>query len=212
MDELVREVLNEYFADFKEYHLLILVGFTLVIALLQIIQSVLITKKIERFKNVLKKSEIKFSKYNQLQIEALGEIYPLLAGLLLNTITIQHDMKTASPEKTKSMTDDWGQSFNDILKIYLEKRYILNKRVQDEYGILMDKLTDLNSYLKTERDFSALFATLSDGTVEFMGNEEDRVELEGKRSIYNADSLINDTINRIKILRSEIDDYFSKIE
>lgn len=65
-EDLIKQVLEKYFSDFKEYHLLILVGFTVIIALILIIQSIWISRKIERFKSVLKKSEIKFSKFSQM--------------------------------------------------------------------------------------------------------------------------------------------------
>lgn len=55
-EELIRQVLEKYFSDFKEYHLLILVGFTVIIALIQIIQSIWVSRKIERFKSNLKKN------------------------------------------------------------------------------------------------------------------------------------------------------------
>ena len=63
MDELIKEALENYFSDFKEYHLIILISFTIVIALIQIIQSIIVTRKIERFKNDLKKRIDETSKY-----------------------------------------------------------------------------------------------------------------------------------------------------
>ncbi len=70
-NELIKEVLVEYFSDFKDYHLIILCAFTLIIALIQIAQAIWVSKKIESFKNELKKSEIKFSRYNEIQIKIL---------------------------------------------------------------------------------------------------------------------------------------------
>ncbi len=80
MDELIKQVLDNYFSDFKDYHLLILILFTITIALIQISQSVYVTIKIEKFKNELKKSEIKFSRYNELQVTALRKIFHLLTA------------------------------------------------------------------------------------------------------------------------------------
>lgn len=52
--ELVKEILKEYFSDFKEYHLIILFVFTIIIALIQVIQAIWVSRKIEKFKNDLK--------------------------------------------------------------------------------------------------------------------------------------------------------------
>lgn len=60
MKELIVQVLNDYFSDFKKYHLIVLIIFTVIITLVQIIQSIWVASKIEKFKAVLKKSEIKF--------------------------------------------------------------------------------------------------------------------------------------------------------
>ncbi|CAA0190002.1 conserved hypothetical protein [Tenacibaculum maritimum] len=96
MEDLIKQVLDTYFSDFKEYHLYILIGFTIAIGLIQIIQSMWVNKKMERFKNDLKKSEIKFSKYNQLQIESLSKIYQLLTSFLESTKIIENDISTSS--------------------------------------------------------------------------------------------------------------------
>ena len=103
-EELIRQVLEKYFSDFKEYDLLILVGFSVIIILIQTIQSILVSRKIERFKSGLKKTEIKFSKYNQLQIEALSKAYELLTEFLGYTFAIKNTINSASPELIKSIS------------------------------------------------------------------------------------------------------------
>ena len=40
MNNLIKEALDEYFSDFKKYHLIILIAFTVIIALIQVIQSI----------------------------------------------------------------------------------------------------------------------------------------------------------------------------
>jgi hypothetical protein len=91
MEDLIKKILEEYFSNFKEYHIIILLGLTIIIALIQITQSIIVTKKIERFKNDLKKSEIKFSRYNQLQVDALRRIYHLLAKFQLSNQLIYNE-------------------------------------------------------------------------------------------------------------------------
>lgn len=83
MIELLKEVLEKKLSEYKDYHLYILIGFTLVISLFQIIQTLIVTNKVEKFKNELKKSEIRFSRYNELQINALRKIYHQLASFQL---------------------------------------------------------------------------------------------------------------------------------
>ena len=130
MNNLIKEALDEYFSDFKKYHLIILIAFTVIIALIQVIQSILVSKKIEKFKNELKKSEIKFSKYNQLQVQALNELYPILSELLIYTASVEIELKKASPEKLNLLLEDWGKAFAKVIENYILKRYILPNNIK----------------------------------------------------------------------------------
>ena len=111
MESLIKQALDEYFSDFKKYHLLILILFTIIIALIQVLQSIFISKKIENFKSELKKSEIKFSKYNQIQIEALSNAYELLTDFLKITYITKRNLNHSSPELISSTAKDWLTSY-----------------------------------------------------------------------------------------------------
>lgn len=212
MDELVKNALEEYFSDFKEYHLIILISFTVIIALLQIIQSYIVSKKIEKVKNDLKKSEIKFSKYNQLQVEALSEIYPVLADLLVNTVIIKSEFDKASPERISSLAENWGKSFNETFHYFTQKQYILTKSINSKYAILIGNLIKMNAYVRAEKQLSLLYLTLNNGEVEFMGDDEERNKLSGEISEIKKDEVMAETLDSISGLKSEIQNYFEKME
>ncbi len=212
MDELIKQALDEYFSDFKEYHLIILIAFTVVIALIQIIQSILVSKKIERFKNELKKSEIRFSKYNQLQIESLSKIYPLLTDLLTRTSIIKNEIDKSSPEKNQKITEDWGKAFNQVFGTFTKEKYILPKEIKSSFGLILQSLIKMNKYINLENNFSSLFATFQNGEVEFMGNDEDRTNISDELEKLKKEDLISKTIKDINELRGEIENYFENIE
>lgn len=151
MDELIRQALNKYFSDFKEYHLIILICFTVIIVLLQIVQSLIVSRKIERFKNDLKKSEIRFSKYNQLQIESLSKIYPLLADLTFRTSIIKSNIKNSSPEKIQKITEQWGQSFNEVFSTFSKEKYILPKEIKLKFDTILQSLIEMNKYIRAKK-------------------------------------------------------------
>jgi len=211
MNDLITEALDEYFSDFKRYHLIILIGFTIIIALLQVIQSILISKNIEKFKNDLKKSEIKFSKYNQLQVKALNELYPILSELLINTAIIQLEINKASPEKINSLTKNWGESFAKVLKNYMLQRYILPVVIKKEYNILIEKLSKVNIYIHAEQQMSSLYATVND-KVEFMGDDEERNEISDELIKLKKEESLNNSVAGINKLLSEIEQYFDRID
>jgi hypothetical protein len=211
MNDLIKEALDEYFSDFKKYHLIILIAFTIIIALIQVIQSILVSKKIEKFKNDLKKSEIKFSKYNQLQVQALGDLYPQLAELLLHTTLVKQEIDKASPEKINSLTEDWGKSFRQVVESYMLKRYILPKDIKTEFGKLVKHLGQVNAYIKAEQKMSSLFATVND-QVEFMGEYEERKDFSVELAKLKKEGLITESITEINKLQTDIEKYFEKIE
>ncbi|MAN26429.1 MULTISPECIES: hypothetical protein [Mesonia] len=211
MNNLIKEALDEYFSDFKKYHLIILIAFTVIIALIQVIQSILVSKKIEKFKNELKKSEIKFSKYNQLQVQALNELYPILSELLIYTASVEIELKKASPEKLNLLLEDWGKAFAKVIENYILKRYILPNNIKKEFGKLTGILDEVNAYVRAEKKMSSLFATINN-KVEFMGKDKEREEISDELIKLKKDGLVYDSMIEINKLQSEIENYFESIE
>ena len=211
MNNLIKEALDEYFSDFKKYHLIILIAFTVIIALIQVIQSILVSKKIEKFKNELKKSEIKFSKYNQLQVQALNELYPILSELLIYTASVEIELKKASPEKLNLLLEDWGKAFAKVIENYMLKRYILPNNIKKEFGKLTGILDEVNAYVRAEKKMSSLFATINN-KVEFMGKDKGREEISDELINLKKDGLVYDSMIEINKLQSEIENYFESIE
>ena len=72
---LTPEFLEKYFAEYKSYMIWIMFLFSIVSIGLQYAQSLKLLKKVESYKNDLKKNEIKFSRFNELQIESLKKLY-----------------------------------------------------------------------------------------------------------------------------------------
>lgn len=70
-----KELIQEYFSDYKSYMIWIMIGFSIVSTLIQYFQNLSLSRKVESYKNDLKKDEIKFSRFNELQIESLKILY-----------------------------------------------------------------------------------------------------------------------------------------
>jgi len=211
-EELVRQVLEKYFSNFKEYHLLILIGFTVIIALIQIIQSIWVSRKIEHFKSTLKKSEIKYSKYNQLQVEALSKIYQLLTDFSEQTLIIIKEINLASPERTNNTTKKWLILYKTVYFTFSKEKYILPKRIKEKYCSIFSQLENMAEYIASEKDMSEMFYTRDDGEVEFMGDETDRITHYDKLIKCKKDGIFSQTIDNITELRKEIELYFENIE
>jgi hypothetical protein len=191
---------------------LILIGFTVIIALIQIIQSILVSIKIERFKSILKKSELKYSKYNQLQIEALSEIYELLTEFLNHTFTIKNKINSASPELITSISKKWLNSYGIIYTTFSKNKYILPISTKNVFSSIIKDLQDMSKYVGSEKNKSAMYHTWKNGEVEFMGDNQDLKKLYDELNKYDKEGVINNTIEKIKIIKKEIENYFEKIE
>jgi hypothetical protein len=211
-EELIRQVLEKYFSDFKEYHLLILVGFTVIVALILIIQSIWVSRKIERFKSVLKKSEIKYSAYNQLQIESLSKIYQLLSDFSEQTFIVGQEIDSVSPERIIKTTKKWLILYKNVYITFSREKYILPKDIKEKYASIFSQLENMKGYVKNEKDMSAMFYTWETGEVEFMGDDMDRITLFDKLKEYKKDGIINQTIDNTTELRKKIEQYFENIE
>lgn len=211
-EELIRQVLEKYFSDLKEYHLLILVGFTVIIVLIQTIQSIWVSRKIERFKSGLKKTEIKFSKYNHLQIEALSIVYELLTEFSGHTFALKNSINSASPELTKSISLKWLNCYGNVYSVFLKKKYILPISIKGVFSLIIKDLDNTRQYVTIIKNRSSMYQTWETGEIEFMGDDEYLYKLHEKLSKYDNEGIITKTIENIKTIQKEIENYFEKIE
>lgn len=211
-EELIRQVLEKYFSDFKEYHLLILIGFTVIIVLIQTIQSIWVSRKIERFKSDMKKSEIKYSRYNQLQIEALSKAFELLTEFLGHTFSIKDKISSASPELITSISKKWLNSYGNVYSTFSKNKYILPVSTKKVFSSISKDLQEMSKYIGSEKILSTMHYTWENGEVEFMGDNQDLEQLYDELNRYDKEGVINKTIEKIEIIKKEIENYFEKIE
>ncbi|UBZ06193.1 hypothetical protein LDL76_12590 [Salegentibacter mishustinae] len=211
MNELIEQALDKYFSDFKEYHLIILILFTVIIALMQIIQSILVSRKIERFKNELKKSEIRFSRHNQLQVEALSNIYPILVETHLHTLVLQTEIQKDVNERDSLIIKNWQDSFNEIFNEYTKNAYIIPNEIKNEFSKFIQSLIKVNSYLKIEKELKEMYVEIQ-GNDHFFGEEEKRIELTKDLDDLKEEKTLDRVIDNVTNLKTEIEEYFLKID
>lgn len=161
MNELIQKALDQYFSDFKQYHIIALICFTIVIAAFQIWQTYKVSTKIEKFKAQLKKSEIKFSKYNELQITALRKIYHQLASFqLANNLIFNTEPDSFGHTKYKTRINEWIKIYIECSSEFAREKILLTQEIKDFFSktitdfeevkkILIDQRHDLD-YLEME--------------------------------------------------------------
>jgi hypothetical protein len=215
MNELLKQALDEYFSDFKKYHLIILICFTILIALLQIIQTYIVSTKIETFKAQLKKSEIRFSKYNELQISALRKIYHQLASFqLANNLIFNTESNSFGHSRYKTRINEWIKIYIECSSEFAREKILLTQEIKDLFSKTIVDFEDVKKILIDEKHgLDYLEMAYSGDWNQMYEFEEEELhiisskikKLKEKPSIGNADK-------HIRELRQKIEKVFQEME
>ena len=208
-ESLFREILDKYFVDYKEYSATIFVVFTLLLAIINIIQTICITKNIEKYKSELKRTELKFSVYNQLQIEALSKLFQQLTEFKEITSIISNSEKR-SPEKYKQIAISWTNNFFEMTKLFSKEKYILPIEIKKQYTLIHQNFNTILGFIKSEKELKSNFYTDEFGDVVYEDYERIN-ELTDELKLFNRDIVFEKAINNIEFARKEIENYFEKI-
>jgi hypothetical protein len=214
MIDLIKQALREYFNEYQKFHLLILISFTIIIALIQVIQSIWVSSKIEKFKNALKRSEIKFSRYNNLQVDALKEIYEKLVLFHgTNSILFKSSYDSNVHENYRNRITNWIKAYIECSNKFSLEKILLPNNLKNLVTRTLTDFEEVKNLIISERDYLDYKEEYYEGNMNAM-YEAAELELE----------VINEQINKIKskdsIIRSEknilelrktIEDYFEKM-
>ena len=210
-ENLIREILEKYFSEYKEYNLIIFFVFALLTVLINIIQNIIITRKLEKYKSELKKSELKFSVYNQLQIESLSKLFQQLTEFK-DTTSIISKSESKSPESYQQIAVIWSNKFFETTKIFSKEKYILPKNIKNRYTEIHQNFKTLFEYIKNEKELKSNFFANEVGDVIFEGDYQNLNELTEKIQKFNRNDIFAKAINDIELVRKEIEKHFEKLE
>ncbi|WP_318308970.1 hypothetical protein [Flagellimonas crocea] len=211
-NELITNLIETYFAELKGHINIILIVFFILTVVSQIIQTIYVTKTVERFKNKLKKAEIKFSKFNQLQIESLAKIMNELSDFVLFSINIT-DIKSSqkSVEYKKESLSEWQSSFNTIYQSILREKFLFPKQVKNEVSDLAVYAVELMEATKIYYKYYDYYFTDQSGEAIYEYDEFFNV---AKKDYTETDlkTIAEKTVESIKRTRDVIEDYFETME
>jgi len=214
MTELTRLALNEYFSELKNYHLIILMIFSVIIALIQVLSAAWVSRKIERFKGQLKKSEIKFSKYNELQVIALREIYHLLVTLhSSNNAIFRSKSKNIDHIAYKKLINNWIISYKTCVSKFAYEKILLTKELKLLFSRTLKDFEEINHILLSEAgnldhhemEFQGdwqLMYDYEDNELEIISSKIEKIK--EKQSIINSEKHIRELRDRIEIVFQEM--------
>lgn len=211
-NELITQLIETYFKDLKGHINIILIVFFFLTIISQIFQTIYVTKTIERFKNKLKKAEIKFSRFNQLQIDALASLMDELSNFVLESLMIENLKEPGkSPEYSKEIITKWKSSYNDFYQLALRKKFLYPKEVKNKIYELIEISTELLEMTKECEKYCDYFYTDQNNEIQF---EQDELFEEVNKKYTKADvkTTSEKTVESIKETRIVIEDYFETME
>lgn len=199
---ITRELLDEYFSDNKII-LLIMIGISVLVSLTSIFiqyrQNLKLNKKIESYKNELKLKEVKFTRFNELQIESLKILYDKMVTFHFQYFTL------ISPYNDFENYNEYLKCLKNIKaayqismehchrnKIFLPIRLIEKiKLVEKIYEPIDDQLHNEIFYINE---------------IEYSDNKP----YKRYKNLKSTPEIIGFE-NEIKNLRAEIEDYFKEL-
>lgn len=214
MEELIKQVLNEYFVDFKKYHLFILICFVIIIGLIQLLQSLWVSNKIEKFKTDLKKSEIKFSRFNELQINSLRNIYhKLVAFQLANSLIFKSKPKTVGHSKYKNRINEWIKSYIECANEFAREKILLTDELKSLFSRTLKDFEEVKAILMTEKENLDYLEMVNSGNwnamYDFEDNELETISSQIEKLKVKPSIAISE--KHIRELREKIESEFTRM-
>ena len=154
---------------------------------------------------------MKFSVYNQLQIESLSKLFQQLTEFK-DTTSIISKSESKSPESYQQIAVIWSNKFFETTKIFSKEKYILPKNIKNRYTEIHLNFKTLFEYIKNEKELKSNFFTNEVGDVIFEGDYQNLNELTEKIQKFNRNDIFAKAINDIELVRKEIEKHFEKLE
>lgn len=213
MEKFIVEQLEFHLKDYKEYVLVIVIIFFLLTIIFQFYSNYILSKKIERFKNDLKITEIKFSRHSELQIECLKNMYDKVVNFhfifnsLINPRFLTH-------ETFKSNINLFNQSYNDNLNYFHRNKILLTDDIINQIAILNIQMNIVKNKFKEEYDSLELYEEdMGTNDPQILYNSSDNEVNSIRRRIEEIRKIneIADFENEIKKLREKVEIYFKEL-
>lgn len=211
-DDLIL-ILEKYFAEYSSQHIYILIGFFSITIIFQILQAIFVSNKIEKYKNELKKSEIKFSRFNTLQIDALKLVYDKLVTFHFSNYRLFYP-KTYSHQSLKTRIENWNIEFGNVMNILHRERILLPTEVQKIENDFNTQFKKIAEYLIVENQSLLTFEEhegIDDPKILYKSSQAE-VDAINQRieNLLKKDEIKNSEV-LIKNFREKIEDYFKSL-
>lgn len=214
MIELIKKLLEEFFSDYKKYFTIVLIIFTVIIAVIQLFQAIWISKTIEKFKTSLRKSEVKFSRFNSLQVDALKSIYTKLVYFhAANNYLFNVKDDDTGHHQFKNRINNWIKTYIECVNEFSREKLLLPNNLKDLIQRTLVDFEEVKNKITAEKEILNYIEEEAQGRLEEMyefAENELSVINEKIRTLKSQKDVENSEKN-IKELRKTIEDYFEEM-
>lgn len=208
--ELINKALQDHLGQYNQYHTILILSFLA----LQAVFIFWINTRMEKFKAMLKKTEIKFSRYHELQIEALRVAYQKLVLFgIANKILLNSEYENNGHYSFKKSINNWITTHNECINQLAYNKIVLPNHLKDtiqntiiDFQLMTDILIGERKHLDYVEedglgDMNAMYS-YSENELEIINQKINRLK--------ENDSIKKATEN-IRKLRTEIEELFEKM-
>jgi hypothetical protein len=206
--EIIKQIATQI-DSFKDNQLLLLIVLFLLFTLTTVFQTVYTSRLIGKYRNQLKKAELKFSVFNEIQISKLSKMYAFTSSLKGALAQI---LGSIERNDNKIKIDDWTTSYLEFDEFYTNSKYIIPKPIRQ---LIADKkhLTlsnyNINIFLLREK-YDLEFDRIESITEE--EKEKSQGLIDKELSDFNPRKSTLELMLLTEKVKVYIEDYFEKIE
>jgi hypothetical protein len=202
MEKKIIELLIEQLDEFKKDQLLLLLIILIVSISINVLQTIYTSRKIDKYRNQLNKSVLKFSLFNELQIKSLSKLYELANQLKFGASVIYGVLESNNSNEIE--IESWVKAYADFEKFNDSNKYILPKALKELISEKDIELFNYNKYIGIY-NLKIRAAKLKDG-------KELHNQMNSDLEKYDCTINSLETMLFSENIKTIIDKYFEKIE
>lgn len=211
--ELVEEILSNY----KENMSWILFTFALLSTLastaLQYFQNLKLSKKVEAYKNQLAKSEIKFTRHTELQIETLKQLYDLVVKIHFSFTELKTPIDKTHETLHKNLKTFQAVCYESFIYFHRNK-ILLTDDIMAQFRVVHNKYREIEKVCILESEELVRLEDINssyDPQIIYGSQERENEYINSRLQMLNDNPNVSTFEDDILKLREVIETYFKKL-
>ncbi|WP_426485300.1 hypothetical protein [Flavobacterium sp. 2] len=211
--ELVEDILSNYKENMSWILLIFLLLSTLGSAALQYFQNLKLSKKVEAYKNQLAKSEIKFTRHTELQIETLKQLYDLVVKIHFSFIELKTPMDKTHEALNKNMKTFQAVCYEAVIYFHRNK-ILLTDDIMAQFRVVHNKYREVEKLCILESEELVRIEDINgsfDPQILYGSQEGENKYINSRLQMLNDNHNVSTFEDDILKLREVIETYFKKL-